>query len=65
LSPYLANIQIVLFVNSYLGMRGAEAPDYAKRSIEPQPKDRGNKTQNNQPIEEKLYFFNRTVMILL
>ncbi len=46
-------------------MRGAEAPGSAKRSIEPRPKDRGNKTQNNQPIEEELYFFNRTVIILL
>ena len=43
--------------------KGAEAPGYAERSIEPQPKDRGNTTQNNQPIEEELYSFNRTVII--
>lgn len=42
----------------------AETPDYSERSIEPCPKDQGNKTQNNQVVDEDSDFFNRTVMVL-
>jgi len=48
----------------HLGEIGAEAPGYAKLSIESRPKDRGNKTQSNQPADEKTYLFNRTGMIM-